>query len=223
MVLADVSLSLHAGERLALYGQNGAGKSSLLAALVGLVPASGRICMGGISCTREADFAVARRKAGLVFQDPGDQLFCATVLEDVAFGLRNLGQTEHSARSNARSMLDQLGIGALADRVGFQLSGGEQRLVALASVLVMAPSVLLLDEPTNGLDLYTRQRVIDLLCALPQAMLIVTHDVPFIAAVASRVSVLEAGSIHPAVLVEHVHSHHHVQRVDALAPFHVEH
>ena len=127
-----------------------------------------------------------RARAGLLFQDSDDQLFCATVLEDVAFGPLNLGAKPADARRTALAALADLGLESLADRVTHKLSGGQKRLAALACVLAMRPQVLLLDEPTNGLDEATRERLIAILSALPQAMALVSHDSGFIDRLATR-------------------------------------
>lgn len=139
-VLDDVSLRLDVGERLALMGDNGAGKSTLLSIMVGLLkPAAGTVEAFGRTCVTEADFAKVRGRAGLVFQDPDDQLFCPTVAEDVAFGPLNAGASRAEARRIVAETLADLGLSALADRVTHHLSGGEKRLVSLAAVLAMQP------------------------------------------------------------------------------------
>lgn len=179
-VLRGADLTLEAGRRLAVTGPNGAGKSTLLYLMLGLLrPERGRIRAFGAPRVAEADFVEVRRRAGLVFQDPDDQLFCPTVLEDCVFGPLNLGWTRREAIAAVDRTLDRLGLTHLRARVTHQLSGGEKRLVSLAAVLCMAPEVLLLDEPTNALDETTRARLIEILDGLPQAMLIVSHDAAF--------------------------------------------
>lgn len=186
-VLENVSLALEPGEKVGLVGPNGAGKTSLLHLMVGLLkPDQGSIVVKGQKQTTEADFIVARRTLGLLFQDSDDQLFCPTVLEDVAFGPLNLGSDPAEAESIARGTLAELGIEKLADRITYRLSGGEKRLAALASVLAMRPEVLLLDEPTTGLDFETTDRIWQLLAELPQSMLIVSHDVDFLGRLVDR-------------------------------------
>jgi cobalt/nickel transport system ATP-binding protein len=179
-VLRGASMLLHAGERLAITGANGAGKSTLLQILVGLLrPQAGRVIAFGAERRSEADFFEVRRRAGLVFQDPDDQLFCPTVLEDVAFGPLNLGQSREQALATVERVLAQVGLAGFRDRVTHKLSGGEKRLVSLAGVLAMEPEVLLLDEPTSALDEETQARLIEILTGLPQAMIIVSHDPHF--------------------------------------------
>lgn len=207
-VLQHVDLTLHAGERLALLGANGAGKSTLLHALVGLLPVTaGTIHAFGSPRRIEKDFHEVRIRAGLVFQDPDDQLFCPTVIEDVAFGPLNLGQSMAEARAAAEAVLQRVGLDGFADRVTHRLSGGEKRLVSIAAVLAMAPDVLLLDEPTTGLDDAAHERLAELLLGLPQAMILVSHDATFLARLANRGLLLKDGRTHAGTL--HVHGHEH--------------
>ncbi len=198
-VLADLSLALEGGERVTVAGPNGAGKSTLLKIVVGLLkPAAGTVRAFGAVRAREADFREVRRRAGLVFQDPDDMLFSPTVAEDVAFGPLNLGRTPAEARATAERVLSDLAIGHLSARVTHHLSGGEKRLVTLAAVLAMEPDVLLLDEPTNGLDPDHEARLVAILNRLPQAMVAVSHDAAFRAAVGTRALVLADGRLAPA-------------------------
>jgi cobalt/nickel transport system ATP-binding protein len=211
-VIAKADLTLNAGERLALLGANGAGKSTLLRALVGLLPITrGSIEAFGRERRMEADFREVRLRAGLVFQDPDDQLFCPTVIEDVAFGPLNLGQTMAEAKATAMAVLERLGLAGFAERVTHRLSGGEKRLISIAAVLAMAPEVLLLDEPTTGLDPAAYERLCALLLSLPQAMIIVSHDPVFLARLANRGLLLRDGRTHAGTLHshDHVHSHAH--------------
>src|SRR5262249_43465476 len=159
-ILCGASLELRPGERVALGGGNGAGKTTLLHLAVGLlVPSSGEGLAFGEPRRRERDFWSVRARVGLLFQDPDDQLFCPTVVEDVAFGPRNLGRSAAEAREIAAGTLERLGIAGLAARSGHRLSGGEKRLATLATVLAMEPEVLLLDEPTLGLDDESQERL----------------------------------------------------------------
>lgn len=179
-VLKGINLTIHAGDRLALTGANGAGKSTLFHLIVGLKkPEQGRLCVFGRDRITEADFLDVRQKIGLVFQDPDDQLFCPTVFEDLAFGLFNLGKTPCETKEIVDQTLHDLKLAHLRDRTTHTLSGGEKRLVSLASVLVMNPDVLLLDEPTNALDEETRDRLSDILQELPQSIILISHDSHF--------------------------------------------
>lgn len=195
-VLSHVDFSLYSGDRVALTGPNGAGKTTFLHLLVGLKKAkSGDVFAFGELRKQESQFVEVRAKAGFLFQDPDDQLFCPTVLEDVAFGPLNLGKTREKAFEKAKQTLSSLGVSGFEKRVAHQLSGGEKRLVALASVLAMEPEVLLLDEPTNALDNEARQRLLDVLSTLPQAMLVISHDEDFVSKIATRHIRLESARI----------------------------
>ncbi len=193
-VLRGVDLQLFPGERLCLTGANGAGKSTLFHIVVGLLrPSQGRVVAFGRERGAEADFREVRRRAGLVFQDPDDQLFCPTVAEDVAFGPLNLGKSRAEAKAIVTEVLERLGLGHLRDRITHKLSGGEKRLVTLAAVLAMEPDVLLLDEPTNALDEPTTGRIVEILTGLPQAMIVISHDPHFRHEIATRTLRLESG------------------------------
>ena len=197
-VLDGLDLTLHAGERVAVAGPNGAGKSTLLQIVVGLlVPAAGTLEAFGAERREEKDFREVRRRAGLVFQDPDDQLFCPTVREDVAFGPLNLGLGKRAAAERATETLESLGLHGYEERITHHLSGGEKRLVALATVLAMRPRVLLLDEPTNALDAEATERLLAILENLGQAMMIVSHDRDTRLRLATRSLVLQQGMLVP--------------------------
>jgi cobalt/nickel transport system ATP-binding protein len=204
-VLEGVSFEAGDGEKIALLGANGAGKSTLLLSLVGILPVhDGEIAIAGIKVGKKT-LAEVRRRAGLVFQNPDDQLFMPTVWEDVIFGPRNYaglsGKTGVQAVDNAGidraalAVLQELGIDQLRDRMSHKLSGGEKRLAALASVLVMAPSLLLMDEPTAFLDPRGRRRIIGVLQTLSQSMILATHDLDLAAGICTRTIVLVKGKI----------------------------
>lgn len=212
-VLDELSLSLAPGERLALIGDNGAGKTTLLRTIVGLERATGEISAFGMRCRTEADFREVRARAAYLFQDPDDQLFCPTVIDDVAFGPLNLGMRHREAMNLARELLRELGLDHLADRITHHLSGGEKRLVSLAAVLAMRPEVLLLDEPTNALDETHLDRMLAILSRQSIAMIIVSHDWALLERLTDRAAILRDGRLNPAVLhrhaqwTEHVHLH----------------
>lgn len=188
VVLDGVDFAVHAGERIGLIGPNGIGKSSLLHLMVGLLPPSaGSVTAFGRPCRTTRDFADLRRRVGLLFQDSEDQLFCPTVGEDIAFGPLNLGASRDEAAAIAGRTLARLGLAGFERRITYRLSGGEKRLVALATVLAMDPQVLLLDEPTTGLDEEAEDRMIALLRSLDQAMVVVSHDRRTIDRLATRV------------------------------------
>ncbi|MCL4159015.1 UNVERIFIED_CONTAM: hypothetical protein GTU68_054231, partial [Idotea baltica] len=133
-----------------------------------------------------------------LFQDPDDQLFCPTVLEDVAFGPLNQGKTPDEAKAISLEVLDCLGMLGFEERVTHQLSGGEKRMITLASVLAMKPEVLLLDEPSNALDKSARLRLIEVLHSLPQAMIIISHESSLLDALVTRRTRLEGGRVFDA-------------------------
>lgn len=195
-VLDGVDFQLTPGERVALTGPNGCGKTTLLHLLVGLhKPTGGEVYAFGRRRLSERDYREVRARAGLLFQDPDDQLFCPTVAEDVAFGPLNLGKSRAEARAIVRETLAFLGLEALSERITYKLSGGEKRLVSLAAVLAMRPEVLLLDEPTNALDARTRARLLEVLHQLSQTLVIVSHDEAFLACLATRTLHLEEGRL----------------------------
>ncbi|MDR1215948.1 MAG: energy-coupling factor ABC transporter ATP-binding protein [Treponema sp.] len=194
-MLKDISFHVLKGESVALIGANGAGKTSLLLALTGILPiCHGSIFIDGAELSKR-NGQVAQRKTGLVFQNPDDQLFMPRVYDDVLFGLLNRGIAEEEAESRAREMLDRLGIGHLAERSPSRLSGGEKRLCALAAVLVMEPEILLFDEPTAFLDPKARRTVGALIQALPHTKLIATHDLDFAQTLCSRALILCSGAL----------------------------
>lgn len=197
-LLDGVDFQVSAGERVALLGDNGAGKTTLFQIMVGLLrPQSGRVVAFGRERRVEADFHDVRCRAGLLFQDPDDQLFCPTVAEDVAFGPLNQGLSRAQARQRVAMALDRVGLSGFDDRVTHKLSGGEKRLVSLAAVLAMEPEVLLLDEPSNALDRGARQRLLDILAELPQALVIVSHDHGLIDTLCRREVWLRDGKLAP--------------------------
>lgn len=195
-VLDGLDFTVAQGERVALLGGNGAGKTTLLQVMVGLlVPQAGRVIAFGGERRREADFYEVRARAGLLFQDPDDQLFCPTVAEDVAFGPLNLGRSRAEARAIVAATLAQVGLAGFEDRITHKLSGGQKRLVTLAAVLAMEPEVLLLDEPSNALDEASRERLLGILAGLPQAMVLISHDQDLVERLATRRVVLAHGRV----------------------------
>ncbi|PYF07139.1 cobalt/nickel transport system ATP-binding protein [Rhodobacter viridis] len=198
--LDGLSLAVPQGESLAILGPNGAGKSTLLLHLNGtLRPQAGRVLLGGTATGHSRkDLTDWRRRVGLVLQDADDQLFAATVFEDVSFGPLNLGLSEPEARARVEEALSALSITDLRDRPTHMLSGGQKRRVAIAGAVAMRPEVLLLDEPTAGLDEAGSEQLLTLLRGLlDRGMTLVfsTHDVNLAAALADRVALFRAGQV----------------------------
>lgn len=186
-LLNNVSLALRPGESVGLYGPNGSGKTTLFRLITGLArPAEGRVLFHGQAVSDEKGFAALRRKVGLVLQHAEDQLFCPTVLEDVAFGPLNLGLGPEAARERAIETLTSLGLAGFESRLTHRLSGGEKKLVSLATVMAMRPEALLLDEPTNDLDPEARERITALLKSQAPARITISHDWDFLAATSDR-------------------------------------
>lgn len=193
--VSGVSLHIGEGEHVALAGANGAGKTSLLLGLVGvLLPSGGSIVIDGIAVAKK-NLPDIRRRVGLVFQNPDDQLFMPTVYEDIAFGLRNSGLSEEENDKRVTEIAGQLGITALLGKSPSRLSGGEKRTVALAGVFVMQPSVLVADEPSSFLDPRARRSLIALLRSLQLTLVIATHDLDLAKSVCPRTVLLKNGII----------------------------
>ncbi len=210
-VIRDVTFQLLSGEKVGLVGPNGSGKTTLLHLLMGLLkPSSGTIELFGKRVEKETDFKDARQRIGLLFQDADDQLFCPTVLEDVAFGPLNQGLSTDDARKIACETLEALGLDGFEDRVTHRLSGGEKRLVSLATVLAMKPRVLLLDEPTTGLDSETTERLISILKDLDLAYILISHDMDFLLETTDKVFGLVKGEMFAEEeMAPHTHVHVH--------------
>jgi cobalt/nickel transport system ATP-binding protein len=180
-VFQDFNFELLPGKHLGLIGPNGCGKTTMLHLIMGLLrPQGGHIVIFGEEVKQEKDFIKVRQKVGLLFQNADDQLFCPTVIEDVAFGPLNQGKSPAEAVSIARETMARLGLAGFEDRVTYKLSGGEKKLVSLATVLAMEPQLLLLDEPTTGLDEATRHRLVHILQDLDIAYMIVSHEQDFL-------------------------------------------
>lgn len=192
--LDGIDFHMGAGECVALLGANGSGKTTFVLHLNGLLEGDGAIEICGLPLGKQT-LAQIRSKVGLVFQDSDEQLFMPTVLEDVAFGPLNLGLPPEQAVGRARTVLERLGMGSAVHKAPYHLSSGEKRRVALAGVLVMEPEVLVLDEPTTYLDPPGRRELIELLRTLPQAKLLVTHDVDFAHELATRAVFFEGGRV----------------------------
>jgi cobalt/nickel transport system ATP-binding protein len=195
-VINALNFRVAPSERIGVVGSNGTGKTTLLHLMVGLLtPQHGTVLFKGKACHTEHDFTFVRKSVSLLFQDVEDQLFCPTVLEDVAFGPLNQGLDPSSAFQRSREALDLLGLRDLTDRPIYHLSRGEKQLVALAGLLAMTPELYLLDEPTTGLDSVARARVLEMLRGLPSAFVVVSHDAELLDALGCKVYVLKDGRL----------------------------
>lgn len=198
-VLDDVTLSIAAGERVAIMGPNGAGKSTLFQMLNGLLrPDGGQVRVGGMAVAGEQVNAV-RRLVGMVFQDADDQLFNATVQREVAYGLVNMQMPADEREERVRWALDLVGMTRFIDKTPFNLSGGEKKRIALASVLAMRPAILVLDEPTNALDPKGASNLVSLLNDINRdlgiTLVFSTHDVDIVPLLADRVVLMHQGRL----------------------------
>ena len=192
--LRGVDFRLEAGEAVALLGANGSGKTTFVLHLNGLLSGEGVVKVCGLAVEKK-NLAAVRRRIGLVFQDSESQLFMPSVLEDVAFGPLNHGLPPGQAIERARAALEVVGMAAAADRAPYHLSAGEKKRAAIAGILAMDPEILVLDEPTTFLDPPGQRALADLLGRLPQAKILVTHDVPFAQAMCSRAVFFQGGRI----------------------------
>jgi len=193
--LRGVDLTVDAGERVAILGPNGAGKTTLVLALNGINTATrGSVAVGGMVVERP-NLPEIRRRVGIVFQDPDDQLFMPTVRDDVAFGPANLGLRGLELATRTMEALDAVGMAHVADRSPHHLSFGERRRVALATVLAMRPDILVLDEPSSNLDPQARRELAEIVLELPVTTLLVTHDLPYALQLCERAVVLNGGRV----------------------------
>ncbi len=184
--MRNASISLDAADRIALTGPNGSGKTTVFRVLVGLlVPTKGGVFLDGDEVREKVQWRNLRRQVGMVFQDPDDQLFCPTLLDDVAFGPLNMGMTRKEARKVSMAVLESLGLAGKAEYPPYALSGGQKKLASLATVLSMSPGFLLLDEPSAGLDPEAVQRLVEALGSFEGGFLVSSHDTDFLRSVSS--------------------------------------
>ncbi len=198
VALGGVDLTVAPGERVALLGPNGAGKTTLVLHLNGILHGgAGAVEVAGTPVDPRDRAAVAeiRRRVGIVFQDPDDQLFMPTVAEDVAFGPANLGVRGDALRERVDEALAAVDMAAHRDQVPHHLSFGQRRRVAVATVLAMRPEVLVLDEPSSNLDPASRRELAAIIESLPVTVLMVTHDLPYALQLCPRSVILDTGRI----------------------------
>nr|WP_030109551.1 ABC transporter ATP-binding protein [Kutzneria albida] len=193
--LSNVDLTVRRGERIALLGPNGAGKTSLVLQLNGVLTAkSGEVLISG-TAVGPRTLKQVRRKVGVVFQDPDDQLFTPTVGRDVAFGPAHLGLSGAELDERVAEALSYVGLTEVADRPPHRLSLGQRRRAAVATVLAMHPEILVLDEPSSNLDPAARREFADLVKRLGMTTLLVTHDLPYALELCQRAVVLDHGQV----------------------------
>jgi cobalt/nickel transport system ATP-binding protein len=192
--LEGVDFTLQPGETVALLGANGSGKTTFVLQLNGVLRGQGSITVCGLTLTKET-LPQIRSKIGMVFQDSDEQLFMQNVLDDVAFGPLNQGKPEEEAIAKATVALERAGLANVWNKAPYHLSAGEKRRVALAGVLAMEPEILILDEPTTFLDPPAERNLLQLLRNLPQAKLIVTHNVRLATSLANRAVFFEKGKL----------------------------
>jgi len=195
MAISKINLRILHGESVGIVGANGAGKSSLLMLLAGiLVPTNGEINFGDTPINKKS-LPFIRQRLGFTFQNPDDQLFMNTIYEDVAFGPRNYGFDEETVNRRVLEALDRVGILELRDRPPYKLSGGEKRAASIATVLAMEPDVLAMDEPSNALDPKSRRRLINLLKEFTHTKIIASHDLDLVLDLCERVVIIKDGQI----------------------------
>ena len=210
-ILSDLNFEL-TDKRIGIIGANGSGKTTLFHLLIGLLtPEEGELLLHGQLVKTKDDLRALRKDVGFLFQSSDDQLFSPTVIEDVAFGPLNLGYPPAEARKIAIKTLHALGLTGFEERITHRLSGGEKKLVALATILSMQPKILLLDEPTNNLDPKTRSRLIDILKDLDQHQIIISHDWDFLSHTTTILYKIDHGHMHRCE-EDHVHIHRHVHK-----------
>lgn len=193
--LKGVSFTITHGERVAILGLNGCGKSTLLLHTNGLLlPSQGEVNVGDVPVTKKT-LPVVRRAVGMVFQNPDDMLFMPTVYDDVAFGPRNMKLPEKEVERRVRGALEAVGLSGCDDKAAYQLSGGQRRSAAIASVLSMEPNILVLDEPSSNLDLKARRNLIDLLKTFHHTIIVATHDIEMAQELCPRSLLMQDGRI----------------------------
>lgn len=193
-VLRDLSFRIEKGEAVGLIGANGAGKSSVMKLLLGLLQGEGKILVDGVE-VRKDTLAEIRRKLGFVLQNSDNQMFMPTVYEDMMFAPLNYMLSREEAEARVDAVLARLHLEYLKHRYNHKISGGEKRMAAIATVLAMEPEAVLMDEPTSALDPYNRRIVINTIRELDQTRIITSHDLDMILDTCDRVILLSEGKI----------------------------
>lgn len=193
-VLDNLSFHIRKGETVGLIGANGAGKSTIMKLMLGLLPAQGEILVEGMPVTKQ-NLSVIRQKIGFVLQDSDNQMFMPTVYEDMIFGPRNYGLTREEADARVDRVLKELGLESLKHRHNHKISGGEKRMAAIATILAMEPEMIVMDEPSTALDPVNRRRVISTINSRKETKLIASHDLDMILDTCQRVILLNHGRI----------------------------
>ena len=193
-VVENLSFSIQKGETVGLIGANGAGKSTIMKLMLGLITGSGEIKVDGLPMNKE-NLGEIRKKIGFVLQDSDNQMFMPTVYEDMIFGPRNYGLSKEETDRRVDAVLAQLGLQSLKHRHNHKISGGEKRMAAIATILAMEPEMILMDEPSTALDPVNRRTVINTIHRLPQTKLIASHDLDMILDTCQRVILLSHGAI----------------------------
>lgn len=193
-VVENLSFSIKKGETVGLIGANGAGKSTIMKLMLGLICGRGEIKVDGLPVCRE-NLPEIRKKIGFVLQDSDNQMFMPTVYEDMIFGPRNYGLSKEETDKRVDEILRQLGLESLKHRHNHKISGGEKRMAAIATILAMEPEMILMDEPSTALDPVNRRTIINTINRLPQTKLIASHDLDMILDTCQRVILLSRGKI----------------------------
>jgi cobalt/nickel transport system ATP-binding protein len=192
--LTDINLNINPGEKIAIIGQNGAGKSTFLLHLNGIYTGKGQVVICGLPVDKKTIKEI-RAKVGIVFQSPDDQLFSPTVFDDVAYGPIYMGLKEDEIHERVTKALDDVAMQGFAERITYHLSMGEKKRIAIATVLAMRPEILVFDEPTAGLDPRARRNLICLIEQLSQTLIVATHDLDFAQKSFSRIILMNHGQI----------------------------
>ena len=193
-VLNGMSFSIAEGETVGIIGANGAGKSSLLKVLLGLLPHEGEVLVNGIPVCKQ-NLPEIRRILGFILQNSDNQMFMPTVYDDMMFGLLNYGMSKQEANERVDAVLEQLDLGKLKSKYNHKISGGEKRMAAIATVLAMDPEIIVMDEPSVSLDPYNRRSVINVINSLSQTKIIASHDLDMIMETCKRVILIADGHV----------------------------